>query len=392
MRRVYFDHNATTPVHPEVAAFMKEFIERFFGNPSSLHWAGREVRPYVDEAREHVADLIKAKPEEIVFTSGGTEGDNQAIKGVAHALAGKGNHIITTKVEHPGVLNTCSYLEGQGYSITYLGVDGKGILDPDDVRRAVRKETILISAMQANNETGTMFPVKQIGEIARERGILFHSDMVQALGKVDVDVNDLHVDLAAFSGHKTYAPKGVGALYVREGVEVDNLIHGGHQEMGRRAGTENTIGIVAFGKACEVAMDGLVEEAARMDFLRTRLLEGLMERIGDLGLNGHLERRLPNTLNLSFEFVESESLLIGLDLNGIAVSSGSACSSGSAEPSHVLLSMGLDPLSCQSAIRISLGRANTEEDIEYALDVIPPVVARLRAMSPLYERKGRVSL
>ncbi len=390
MRRVYFDHNATTPVHPEVAAIVKEFVDRFFGNPSSLHWAGREVRPYVDEARERVAALIKAKPEEIVFTSGGTEGDNQAIKGVARALAGKGNHIITTKVEHPGVLNTCSYLEREGYSVTYLDVDGKGIVDPDDVRRAVRKETILISAMLANNETGTLFPIKEIGEIARERGVLFHSDMVQALGKVNVDVKDACVDLAAFSGHKAYAPKGVGALYIREGLEIENLIHGGHQEMGRRAGTENTTGIVAFGKACEVAMDGMAEEAVRIEFLRTRLLEGLMERIDDVRLNGHPERRLPNTVNLSFEFVESESLLIGLDLNGIAVSSGSACSSGSAEPSHVLLSMGLDPLSCQSAIRMSLGRANTEDDIEYAFDVIPRVVARLRAMSPLYERRSMI--
>jgi cysteine desulfurase len=384
MRRVYFDHNATTPLHPEVAGFVKSLLDRYFGNPSSLHWAGREARAYVDEAREQVAALIKAKPEEIIFTSGGTEADNQAIKGVAHALGGKGSHIITTKVEHPAVLRTCAYLETRGFFVTYLDVDKKGMLYPDDVRRAVRKETILISVMQANNETGTLHPIKEIGAVAREAGVLFHSDMVQGLGKIDVDVNDLNVDLGAFSGHKVYATKGVGALFMRQGVEIDNLIHGGQQEMGRRAGTENVIGIAAFGKACAVAADEMGEETSRIGFLRRRLFEGLMEEVSDVHLNGDPERRLPNTLNLSFEFVEAESLLIGLDIAGIAVSSGSACTSGSTEPSHVLRAMGIDPLLCQSAVRISLGRGNTEDDIEYALAVIPQVVARLRAMSPFY--------
>jgi cysteine desulfurase len=387
MRKVYFDHNATTPVHPDAFAFVKEFFGDLFGNPSSLHWAGREARPYLAEARGQVARLINAGPSEIVFTSGATEADNQAIKGVAHAFAGKGNHIITTKVEHPAVLNTCAFLEGKGYEVTYLDVDCNGLLDPDNVRRAIRKETILISVIHANNETGTLLPIKEIGAIAREAGIIFHSDMVQGLGKIDIDVRALNVDLGAFSGHKVYAPKGVGALYVREGLEIENLIHGGSQEMGRRGGTENIIGIAAFGKACEAAMGDMAEQRSTMEFLRTRLLEGLLARIGHVRLNGDEVRRLPNTLNLSFEFVEAESLLIALDLAGIAVSSGSACSSGSTEPSHVLLAMGIEPTVCQSAIRISLGKDNTEDDIAYALEVIPGVVAKLRAMSPLYEGK-----
>ncbi len=343
----------------------------------------------MDEAREQAASVIKAKPGEIVFTAGGTEADNQAIKGAAYALSGKGNHIITTKIEHPAVLNTCRYLESKGFSVTYLDVDSTGLVDPEDVRRAITEKTILISVMCANNETGTVLPIKEIGAVAREAGVLFHSDMVQALGKIDIDVREMNVDFGSFSGHKVYAPKGIGALYVREGLEIDNLIHGGHQEMGRRAGTENTIGIAAFGKACEIMTDEMAEENARIEFLRERLLSGLKAEIDDLRLNGDATKRLPNTLNLSFEFVEAESLLIGLDLAGIAVSAGSACSSGSTEPSHVLLGMGIAPEICQSAIRISLGRENTEEDIDYALEVIPGVVRRLREMSPvvLFTRK-----
>jgi cysteine desulfurase len=388
MRKVYFDHNATTPVHPAAFALVKDFFGDLFGNPSSLHWAGREARRYLEEARTQVARLIKASPGEIVFTSGATEADNQAIKGVAHALAAKGNHIITTKVEHPAVLNTCAFLESTGYEVTYLDVDCNGLLDPDNVRRAIRKETILVSVMHANNETGTLLPIREIGAIARAAGVIFHSDMVQGLGKIDIDMDALNVDLAAFSGHKVYAPKGVGVLYMREGVEIENLIHGGSQEMGRRGGTENMIGIAAFGKACEVAMDDMAEQASTMEFLRTRLFEGICARVDHVRLNGDPVRRLPNTLNLSFEFVEAESLMIALDLAGIAVSSGSACSSGSTEPSHVLLAMGIEPIICQSAVRMSLGRDNTEEDIEYALAVIPGVVERLRAMSPLYDRRS----
>jgi len=386
MKKVYFDYNATTPIHPEVADFVKPFFNGFFGNPSSLHWAGREVRGYYDTAKEQVAGLIKAGPHEIVFTSGGTESDNHAIKGVAYANREKGNHIITSTVEHPGVLNTCRYLETKGYDLTYLPVDGNGQIHPDDVKKAIRKDTILITIMYANNETGTLLPVREIGEIARNSGVLFHSDMVQAIGKIDIDIRSLNVDLASFSGHKVYAPKGTGALYVREGLDIDNLIHGGHQEDGRRAGTENIIGIAALGKACEIVGGEVEEENRRTEYLRERLLAGILKSIDRVRFNGDPSKRLPNTINLSFEFAEAESLLIALDMNGIAVSSGSACSSGSTEPSHVLLAMDIPAELCQSAIRLSLGRGNTDEDIDYALSVIPGVVDRLRQISPFYKK------
>ncbi len=386
MPKIYFDNNATTPIHPEVVNFVRPFLGGLFGNPSSLHWAGREVRGYYDRAKEQVAGLINANPGEIIFTGCGTESDNHAIKGTAYAKNGKGRHIITTKVEHPGVLNTCRYLEAAGYETTYLPVDRHGIVDPGDVKKAIRNDTILISVMYANNETGTLMPIREIGEIARESGVLFHSDMVQAMGKIEIDVKALNVDMASFSGHKLYAPKGIGALYMREGLDIDNLIHGGHQEAGRRAGTENMIGIVAFGKACELAKAEMGNEKGKVESLRKRLLEGIVEKVGQVRLNGHPEQRLPNTLNISFDYVEAESLLIALDLNGIAVSSGSACSSGATEPSHVLLAMDIPAEACQSAIRISLGRENTDEEIEYALSVMPGVVARLREMSPFHKK------
>jgi cysteine desulfurase len=280
----------------------------------------------------------------------------------------------------------CRYLETQGFSVTYVPVDGFGLVDPDDVRDAIRKDTILVSIMYANNETGTVMPIRDIAGVAHERGVPVHSDMVQALGKITVDVADLGIDLASFSGHKVYAPKGVGALYVREGIELNSLIHGGHQEAGRRAGTENVIGIVALGKACEIAAAHAEEHTTRLEALRSRLLEGILERIDDVRLNGHPAERVPNTLNLSFEFVESESLLFSLDRKGVAVSSGSACSSGSDEPSHVLLAMGIPGTLCQSALRFSLGWGNTEEDIDYVLEHLPDIVRRLREMSPLYRK------
>jgi cysteine desulfurase len=387
VKKIYFDHNATTPILPIVAEFVQPFFSEFFGNPSSLHWAGREVRGYFDDAREQVASLIHAKPGEIVFTGCGSESDNHAIKGVAFSRKNRGNHIITTTIEHPAVLNTCKYLETMGYEVTYLPVDQEGQIESDDVEKAIQKGTILISVMYANNETGNVLPIHEIGNIAREHDIIFHSDTVQAMGKIDIDIESLNVDLASFAGHKVYAPKGVGVLYVREGLEIDNLIHGGHQEGGRRAGTENVIGAVVFGKACEVIARDMFNENKRIEGLRQRLLDGILERIDHVRFNGHPTRRLPNTLNLSFEFVEAESLLIALDLNGIAVSSGSACSSGSTEPSHVLLAMSIPAETCQSAIRLSLGRSNTEEDIDYTLSVLPDVVARFRAMSPLYKKK-----
>ena len=386
MKKVYFDNNATTPIHPEVSKVVQPLWNQFFGNPSSIHWAVREVRGYYGRAKEHVARLINAEPEDIIFTSCGTESDNHAIKGVAYAARARGRHIITTTVEHPGVLNVCKYLESKGYEVTYLAVDGYGRLDPGDLKKAIRNDTILVSVMYANNETGTVVQIKEIGEVARESGILFHSDMVQALGKIEIDVKALEVDLASFSGHKLYAPKGVGALYMREGLDIDNLIHGGHQEAGRRAGTENMIGIVAFGKACELMKDEMGVKNREIESLRSKLLEGILREVGQVRLNGHSEHRLPNTLNLIFEYVEAESLLIALDLAGVAVSSGSACSSGATEPSHVLLAMGLPPELCQSAVRISLGRENTEEEIDYALSAMPGIVDKLRKMSPFYKQ------
>jgi cysteine desulfurase len=386
MRKVYFDNNATTPVHPVVTEFVRPFLGELFGNPSSIHWAGREVRRFFYDAREQVAAMINAAPGEIIFTGCGSESDNHAIKGLAHAKRGEGHHIITTTIEHPAVLNTCKYLQADGYDVTYLPVDGEGQIEPDDVKKAIRDDTVLISVMYANNETGNLLPIREIGEIASEYGITFHSDMVQAMGKTDIDMSSLKIDLASFSGHKIYAPKGVGVLYMREGREIDNLIHGGHQEGSRRAGTENILGAVAFGKACEVMQKEMAEVNEKIEALRKRLLDGILERVNHVRFNGHPTRRLSNTLNLSFEYVEAESLLIALDLKGIAVSSGSACSSGSAEPSHVLTAMNIPPETCQSAIRLSLGRDNTEDDIDYALSVIPGVVARLRDMSPLYKR------
>ncbi len=386
VKKIYFDHNATTPVLPEVAQFVQPFFTEFFGNPSSIHWAGREVRGYYDNARENVAAMIHAKPEEIVFTGCGSESDNHAIKGVAFSRKQSGNHIITTTIEHPAVLNTCRYLETVGYRITYLPVDQDGQIEPDDIRKAIRKDTILITVMYANNETGNVLPIREIGAIAREHNIILHSDMVQALGKIPIDIGSLNVDLASFAGHKAYSPKGIGALYMREGLDIENLIHGGHQEGGRRAGTENVIAAVAFGKACEIISHDMDEERQRIEGLRERFLDGILARIDHVRFNGHPTRRLPNTLNLSFVFAEAESLLIALDLKNIAVSSGSACSSGSGEPSHVLLAMNIPAEVCQSALRLSLGRSNTGDDIDYTLSVLPEIVARLRKMSPIYRK------
>lgn len=386
MQKIYFDNNATTPIHPDVAKAVQPFLGELFGNPSSLHYAGRDVRGAYERARSQISGLINAKNSEVVITSCGSESNNHAIKGIAYARGEKKGHIITSMVEHQAVLNVCRYLETKGFAVTYLPVDGHGLVDPDDVKRSIRKDTVLISVMYANNETGTLMPVADIARIAHDNGIVFHSDMVQALGKIDLDMKKLGVDLASFSGHKVYAPKGIGALYIREGVDPDNLIHGGHQESGRRAGTENIIGIVAFGTACEIVKAKTGRIGNEMEDLRKRLLEGILDRVDDVRLNGHPTQRLPNTLNLSFEFVESESLLLALDMNGIAVSSGSACSSGSSEPSHVLLAMGVPGPLCQSALRISLGNGNTREEVDRVLEVIPGVVARLREMSPFYKK------
>ena len=387
--RVYLDHNATTPVHPEVFEAMKPFFQNQFGNSSSIHWAGREVRKYVEEAREKVAELLHASPAEIIFTGCGTESDNMAIKGVAYSWREKGNHIITTQVEHHAVLHTCQFMEKMGYEVTYLPVDNYGLIDLELLRRSIRPQTILVSIMFANNETGTIFPIKEIGEITRAKGVIFHTDAVQAVGKIPIDLQHLPVDILSLSGHKLNAPKGIGAQFIRRGLKLSPLIHGGGQEYGLRAGTENVPYIVGLGKACEIARRDFNQRINHLQNLRDRLEQGIKARIPQVVLNGHPTQRLPNTLNMSFLDVEGESLLLNLDLEGIAVSSGSACTSGSVEPSHVLLAMGIPPEIAQSAIRFSLGWSNTEAEIDYVLEVLPRLVQRLRAISPLYQRRLR---
>jgi len=390
MRRVYLDHNATTPVHPEVVEAMMPFFRDQFGNASSIHWAGREVKKYLDEAREKVAALMNADPEEIIFTGCGTESDNMAIKGVASTHQDKGRHIITSKVEHHAVLHTCQFMRELGYEITYLSVDRDGLIDLEEVRRSIRPDTILVSIMFANNETGTIMPVQEIGSICREKGALFHTDAVQAVGKIPIDLKKLPVDILSLSGHKLNTPKGIGAQFIRKGTKLSPLIHGGAQERNRRAGTENIPYIIGLGKACEIARRDFARRHEYLQGLRNRLQEGIFRKIPHVELNGHPTQRLPNTLNVSFLYVEGESLLLNVDLEGIAVSSGSACSSGSADASYVILAMGKSPLVAQSAIRFSLGWTNTAEDVDYVLEVVPPIVERLRAISPLYQKHKNI--
>ena len=390
MRKIYLDNNATTPVYPEVLEAMLPFYREFFGNPSSVHWAGREVTGAIEKAREQVAKLINCAPAEVVFVSCGSEGDNHAIKGTADALREKGNHIITTSVEHPAVLETCKTLEKQGFDVTYLPVDKDGILDLADLEKAITDQTILISIMWANNETGNIFPIEEIGKIAHKYNIRFHTDAVQAVGKVPVDVQKAGVHMLVISGHKIGASKGVGALYIKRGTRLSPLLEGGHQERGRRAGTHNVAGIVGLGKACELAGENLVENAAHMRRLRDKLEQGIMDTVPNNKLNGHpdRDRRLPNSLNISFAFIEGESLLLNLDMYGIAASSGSACTSGSLEPSHVMGAMCVEVSLAHSSTRFSLGPETTEEDIDYVLQVFPATVQRLREMSPLYDCKN----
>ncbi len=384
MDKIYIDHNATTPLDPKVLEEMLPYLQDDWGNPSSVHWAARGPKAGLDRARERVAALLNAAPLEIVFNSTGTEGDNHAIKGAAFARKNKGNHIITTVVEHPAVLNTCKYLEKEGFTVTYLKVDPMGMLDLEELKAAIRPETILITIMYANNETGVIFPIPEIGDIAKERGIIFHTDAVQAVGKIPIDVKTLNVDLLTLSGHKLYGPKGTGALYVRRGVRLVPLLHGGHQERSRRGGTENVAGLVALGKACELAGENLAENMARKKALRDRLEKGIMANVPDAKINGDIEKRLPNTTNISFEYVEGESLLLHLDMRGVAASSGSACTSGSLEASHVLLAMSLSHEMSHGSVRFSLGRHNTEAEIDYIIEIMPPIVERMRSMSPLY--------
>lgn len=386
MRKVYLDNNATTRMREEVLEAMLPFYRDAYGNASSVHAFGRAARKAVDEARAKVADLLGASSaEEIIFTSGGTESDNLAIKGAAHALKSKGNHIITSAVEHLAVLNTCKFLEKEGYKVTYVGVDKYGVIKLDELKKAVTDKTILITVMHANNEVGTIEPIEEIGNLAKEKNICFHTDAVQAVGKIGFNAKDMNVDLLSMSAHKIYGPKGVGALYVRKGAKLTPQIHGGHHEMNKRAGTENVAGIVGLGRAAELAKKEMPEEDRIRD-LRDYLHKGITSRIEDVYLNGHQEKRLPNTLNLSFRFLEGESIILNLDLEGVAVSTGSACTSGTLEPSHVLTAMGVDAVNTQGSVRFSLGRDNTREDMDYCLDVLPPIIKRLRAMSPLYEK------
>ncbi len=383
MRRTYLDHAATTPTHPEVVKAMLPHFTESFGNPSSIHSYGQEAKQAVEDARETVAKLIGAGSDEIVFTGGGSEADNLAIKGVAFASEKRGNHVITTAIEHHAVLESCKFLEKRGFSVTLLPVDRHGLVDPGDVKKAITDRTILISVMHGSNEVGTIEPIGEIGQIARNADIPLHTDAVQTVGHIPVNVDELNVDLLAMSAHKLYGPKGVGALYVRKSTRLVSVVHGGGQEKKRRAGTENVPAIVGLGKAVELAGAELDEEARRVSNLRDRLIKGLEERIDHVRLNGHPTKRLPNNVNVSIEYAEGESMLLNLDLEGICVSTGSACSSGSLAASHALLALGLSHEQAHGSLRFSLGHDNTAEDIDRVLEVLPGIVKRLRAMSPL---------
>ncbi len=382
---VYLDYAATTYVKPEVLEEMLPYFTQKFGNPSSFYSISRENRMAIDKARAQVAKALNCDVNEVYFTGGGSEADNWAIKGIASAHKNKGNHIITTKIEHHAVLHTCQYLEKHGFEVTYLDVDDKGLVNLEELKNAITDKTILVSIMFANNEIGTIEPIKQIGEICRGRKIFFHTDAVQAVGNVAIDVKDMNIDLLSLAGHKIYGPKGVGVLYIRKGIKIDNLIHGGSQERNRRAGTENIPGVVGLGKAIELATDNLEEHRNKMIALRDRLIEGLL-KVPYTRLNGaEGDKRLPGNVNVCFEFVEGESILLSLDFKGICASSGSACTSGSLDPSHVLLAIGLPHEIAHGSLRLTLGEGSKEEDVDYILEVIPPIIERLRNMSPLWE-------
>jgi cysteine desulfurase len=387
MKRVYLDYAATTPTHPEVVKEMLRYLTDSFGNPSSVYSFGQEAKAAIEEARKKVAFLIGAGEEEIVFTGSGSEADNMAIKGVAFACRARGNHIITSSIEHHAILEACQFLEEENFKITYLPVDKFGRISADQVKEAITGRTILISIMHANNEIGTIQPISEIGSLAREAGILFHTDAVQTLGHLHVNVNDLKIDLLSASAHKLYGPKGVGFLYLRKGTRLTPLIHGGEQEKGRRASTENVPGIVGLGKAVELAGPEIELEAARITALRRRLIQGLLDSIGDVRLNGHPEARLPNNINVSIAQVDGENLVLNLDREGICISTRSACSSNSQTSSHVLQAIGLQPEEAYGSIRLTLGKWTTDEDIERVLEIMPQAVTRLRSMSPLHKKR-----
>jgi len=387
MRRVYLDNNATTPMLPEVFEAMRPYFVEKFGNASSIHQQGQQARAAIEHARESVADLLNCRPAEVVFTSGGTEGDNLALFGMVQP----GDHVITSAIEHHAVLNSCHRLEQMGCAVTYVPVDGRTLLDPDDVRRALRPETKLISVMAANNETGVLQPVKEIGKIAAEADVYFHSDAVQAAGKVPVDVKEIGCDLLTISAHKIHGPQGAGALFVRKGTLLQPLLYGGRHERSRRAGTENLAGIVGLGKAAEIARTGFADgSVSRLAELRDRLERAILDQVDQIAVNGDGVARVPNTTNMSFDCIEGEAMVIALDLKGLAVSTGAACSSGAIEPSHVLTAMGLSADRARGSIRFSVGKQNTAEDVEFAMALVPEVVARLRELSPVY-KKAEVS-
>ncbi len=392
MRRVYLDNNATTPVLPEVLASMQTYFGEHFGNASSIHHHGQETRAAVERARESVAALVGCRASEIVFTSGGTEGDNLAIFGLVQAgpiQSGTqaGQHVVTSTIEHHAVLNACKQLEASGCEVTYIPVDGRGLIDPDDVRRALRPNTRLITIMMANNETGVLQPVEEIGKVAAEADVYFHTDAVQAAGKVAIDVKRIACDLLSISGHKMHAPQGVGALYVRKGTILRPLFYGGSHERSRRAGTENVPGIVALGKAAELAQQAFARgDLERMSALRDRLEQTILREVEATGVNGQGAPRVPNTTSIYFDYIEGEALVIALDLKGLAVSTGAACSSGAIEPSHVLTAMGLPPERARGSLRFSLGKQTTPDDVDFALNLIPQTVARLRELSPIYNK------
>lgn len=387
MRQIYLDYAATTPTDQEVVKAMLPYFTNKFGNPSSIHSFGQEGRAAIAASREQIASLLGAKPDEIIFTSGGTESDNFAIKGIAFANRRKGNHVITSSIEHHAVIEPCEFLEKRDFDVTYLPVDQNGLVDPDDVKKAITDNTILISVMHANNEIGTIEPIAEIGKIAKEKKIYFHSDSVQTFGHIPINVDELNVDLISVSAHKLYGPKGIGALYVRKGTRIMPFMQGGGQERRRRASTENVPGIVGFGKAVELAKKEMDGESQKLTFLRDKLKKGILEKIDHVNLNGHPTQRLPNNVNFSIGFIEGESMLLSLDMEGIAASTGSACTSGDLEASHVLLALGLSHELAHGSLRFSLGRATTDEDIDYVLEILPTIVERLRLMSPLYREK-----
>ncbi len=382
---IYFDNAATTPVRKEVYNEILPYFMQYYGNASSVYNIARESKKALEKARQQVAEALNADAEEIYFTAGGSESDNFALKGVAEAMQKKGKHIITTQIEHHAILHTCEYLQQRGFEITYLPVDEYGKIRLEDLKKAIREDTILISVMFANNEIGTIQPIKQIGEIAKEKGIYFHTDAVQAVGHIKIDVKEMNIDLLSLSGHKLCAPKGVGAIYIKKGVTIQPFVHGGAQEKKRRAGTENIAGIVGLGKAIELADKEMEENTKKLVYLRDKLINGILENIPYSKLNGHPIDRLPGNCNISFDFIEGEAMLLLLDSKGIAASSGSACTSGSLDPSHVLLAIGLPHEKAHGSLRMTLEHYNTEQEVDTVLKELPMIVSKLRDMSPLYE-------